>query len=433
MSGDSWTETPWSWFGSELRFGTSEGSIRVREESRGPRGRARCSVSGSEYDLRRLVARPAAVSGHVSLEALESVQREAELSERAGKHPNIVRCHGILVQNVGAAHCKLLLCEPCASDLSQHVASKGGTLLAGELADLGQQLAMGLSHLHSFGMLYGSLAASGVLRGSLDGLWKLGDFSRAAALPVAASEWRSRSGAKPCEAPPEARGGTDDALKPEADVWLLASLVLATLCAAKPGDAFFALAPERLLDSAVARLWLLLQWLLAEAPEARPSAGEAAALLGTAMLTPPEELLEEMPRPERRRCAGAALAAARQHAAEAAAAEGNSPSKLADLPLERLRHFAAPQVDQILENCGVDGDGAGCAEETPRQLAGGHSKLPPGFCKTSFSRDVADVSTNASGMSEESSRFEAEGKMADDPACQASFDLLGLQSASALQ
>ncbi|CAE7556829.1 unnamed protein product, partial [Symbiodinium necroappetens] len=139
-----------------------------------------------------------------------------------------------------------------------------GTLLAGELADLGQQLAMGLSHLHSLGMLYGSLAASGVLRGSLDGLWKLGDFSRAAALPVAASEWRSRSGAKPCEAPPEARGSTDDALKPEADVWLLASLVLATLCAAKPGDAFFALAPERLLDSAVARVWLLLQWLLAE-------------------------------------------------------------------------------------------------------------------------------------------------------------------------
>ena len=53
-------------------------------------------------------------------QALESVQREAELSERAGhvealllallrsaapfppgKHPNIVRCHGILVQNVG--------------------------------------------------------------------------------------------------------------------------------------------------------------------------------------------------------------------------------------------------------------------------------------------------------------------------------------------
>ncbi|CAE7664883.1 unnamed protein product [Symbiodinium sp. CCMP2456] len=328
MSGDSWTETPWSWFGSELRFGTSEGSIRVREESRGPRGsRARCSVSGSEYDLRRLVARPTTVSGHVSLEALESVQREAELSERAGKHPNIVRCHGILVQNVGAAHCQLLLCEPCASDLSQHVASKGGTLLAGELADLGQQLAMGLSHLHSLGMLYGSLAASGALRGSLDGLWKLGDFSRAAALPVAASEWRSRSGAKPCEAPPEARGSTDDALKPEADVWLLASLVLATLCAAKPGDAFFALAPERLLDSAVARLWLLLQWLLAEAPEGRPSASEAAALLGTATLTPPQELLFEMPSRERRRCCGAALAAARQRAAEAAAAEERQSSE----------------------------------------------------------------------------------------------------------
>ena len=78
-----------------------------------------------------------------------------------------------------------------------------------------------------------------------------------------------------------------------------------------------------------------------QAPEGRPSASEAAALLGTATLTPPqvslmarltrltaselplraEELLFEMPSRERRRCCGAALAAARQRAAEAAAAE----------------------------------------------------------------------------------------------------------------
>ena len=94
------------------------------------------------------------------------------------------------------------------------------------------------------------------------------------------------------------------------------------------------------------------------------------------------------------------------------------------------------RVDQILENCGVDGDGAGCAEETVMscetreatcpELGGDSSaarrrtfeatsrslqlavsscslapvEIPPskGFCKTSFSRDVADVSTNASGM-----------------------------------
>ncbi|CAE7748421.1 rskn-2 [Symbiodinium pilosum] len=339
MASDAWTETWSAWFGAELRFGTSEGSIRVREESGGPRGsRARCVVSGAQYDLRRLIAQPTASSGHVALEALESVQQEAELSERAGKHPNIVRCHGILVQNVGPSHCQLLLCEPCGIDLLQHVAAKGGDMAAGELADLGQQLAMGLAHLHGLILLYGSLAATGVLRGSLDGLWKLGDFSRAAALPVAASEWRGRSGAKPCEVPPEARGRTDDALKPEADVWLLASLLFGTLCGSAPGPGIrlwgaesrnilefpnlngqplsemplvsvgggdaFALAPERwsqpvicvefdcsglerasmwifvvqvslmrlwhfdsarLLDASVARLWLLLRWLLAEA------------------------------------------------------------------------------------------------------------------------------------------------------------------------
>lgn len=37
-----------------------------------------------------------------------------------------------------------------------------------------------------------------------DGLWKLRDFCRAALLPVAASEWRGRTRARPQEAPPEA-------------------------------------------------------------------------------------------------------------------------------------------------------------------------------------------------------------------------------------
>ncbi|CAE8691991.1 unnamed protein product, partial [Polarella glacialis] len=52
-------------------------------------------------------------------------------------------------------------------DLAAHLANRpGGELSAGEVADLGQQLAFGLAHLHSLGILCGSLASAGVLRGT---------------------------------------------------------------------------------------------------------------------------------------------------------------------------------------------------------------------------------------------------------------------------
>ena len=73
-----------------------------------------------------------------------------------------------------------------------------------------------------------------------------------------------------------------------------------------------------------------------------------------------------MPSRERRHCRGAALAAARQRAAEAAAAEafcsprlvwekalypgreGSSPSKLADLPLERRVALRGPPCHEFV-------------------------------------------------------------------------------------
>ncbi|CAJ1427192.1 unnamed protein product, partial [Effrenium voratum] len=163
--------------------------------------------------------------------ALEAVQREVDFAQRAGRHPNVVRCHGVLVQNEGTMHSQLLLCEPCVTDLAAHIA---GGLAVREASDVGQQLAFGLGHLHSHGILYGGFDAAGVLRGG-DGLWKLGSFGRCALLPVAASEWLERREGE-MSTPPEARSSTDDALKPEADVWLLGAF-LGFLLSARPSGA----------------------------------------------------------------------------------------------------------------------------------------------------------------------------------------------------
>eukprot|EP00438_Fugacium_kawagutii_P030507 Skav213635 [mRNA] locus=scaffold2012:96092:96888:+ [translate_table: standard] len=88
-----------------------------------------------------------------------------------------------------------------------------------------------------------------------DGLWKLRDFCRAALLPVAASEWRGRTRARPQEAPPEARGSTDDALKPEADVWLLGSFLSSLVSGLPQGPAVQA--PSTMLRALLCSIQIL--------------------------------------------------------------------------------------------------------------------------------------------------------------------------------
>ncbi|CAJ1427231.1 unnamed protein product [Effrenium voratum] len=308
-------------------------------------------------------------------------------------------------------HSQLLLCEPCVTDLAAHIA---GGLAVREASDVGQQLAFGLGHLHSHGILYGGFDAAGVLRGG-DGLWKLGSFGRCALLPVAASEWLERREGE-MSTPPEARSSTDDALKPEADVWLLGAFLGFLLSARPSGDAL-ALPPQRLADAQVARLWLLLHWLLAEAPEARPCAGEAAALLGALQLTPPQELLAEMPAPAAQRAGRMAIAAARQAAAERA----KDAEAVAELAPERLRGLS-PEIDRILENCGLDAafvlDASGTSADASAANAVPAPPAPAAAKATLAGGEVdgfADAST-ASGASEDPDCL----RVAD------SADLLGL-------
>jgi len=292
----------------------------------------------------------------------------------------------------------------------------------GEVADLGQQLAFGLGHLHSLGIMCGGITTSGVFRGLRDGFWKLADFSRAAVLPVAASEWRERCRARPQESPPEARGCTDDAMKPEADVWLLAALLSALLCGAGTAvSGVPAVAPQRLTDPGVARLWLLLNWLLADGPECRPCAGEAAALLGAVLHTPPSELLDEMPVLERRRCRGVAIAAARQLAVDLVVSANVSNRfawRYAEMSLECLRKEISDtsQIDLILENCGIEAgstclecDDAGEDAESEISGSAAASAAERALGAAAEQKVVgrhggvqSDVSTNASSTSEES-------------------------------
>lgn len=368
-----------SWIGSDYRFPSKEGLLIVHEEGAvghlGDTVRARSTTSGKEYDLRRLRA-GANAGGLVTLEALEALEREATLAMKAGVHAHTLRCYASLIENVGGSHCRLLLCGACSTNLSAYLAARDQRLQPTEVADIGQQLAFGLGHLHSLGILFGGMEPAGILYG-YDGNWKLGSFQRSAEMPITALEWQSQcSGAgQPADVvgdiPPEARGAGDADMWPEADIWLLGRFLAALLLkqaggevtgGAEKGSTMLSATTATLQEPLQARFWLLLHWLLATAPSDRPNANECAALIGTVGQSNPQEMLEEMPPSARQHCSSVAVAAARQLAVDEAVKAAVDVSeqdrlvcRLAGLPLAELRKELqdTSRVDLLCENCGV--------------------------------------------------------------------------------
>lgn len=364
-------------------FPSSRGILNVREDDSAlghfeQAGVHRaCEVStGEEFDLRRLRA-AAEAGGMVSLGLLEAMELEVEIMGSIGPHVHVTRCHGSLTENVGFSHSRLLLCDPCVGDLAAHLAAgEGKPLPITETTDLGQQLAFGLSHLHNMGILCGSgLVATGVLRGK-DGFWKLGDFSGSGRLPMYASVWIFKEN-RP--APPEARKSDDSELTAAADVWmvghLLAQMALrgsAATSAEDGGDDVPMLAPSALLEPLVARLWVLLHWLLSGVAKQRPGAGDFAALLGALQYMEAHEILQDMPKAVRERVFATGTAAARNLALEAAIA--NTPknsSTSRDMLIDRLASASlaevrealadaaladADEIEQLCRNCGIGKD-----------------------------------------------------------------------------
>jgi len=392
-------------FTNQYTFRREEDSISVREEHVLPHSgvavsRARCTETGVEFDLRRL--RLGAESGGlVMLAKLEALERESRIAMASGSHPHIVRCHATLVENLGTDHSRLFLCDPCCVDMAAHLKAYGGALPAESVTEIGQQLSLGLRHLHSLDILCGSVTPHGVLLGC-DGKWKLnGELGAAAELPCSLEEWRLRYVASssqqlpPPPLPPEARPpeaghkllSSGQKLLGEAplghvtpalDIWMLGALLAGLLegvdargiGGARSGNAVLAASEEVLLCPLAARLWMLVHWLLATEPLQRPWTRRLVTLLHSLSECLPQDLLIEMPEYARFHCQGMAAAAARKLAfAGLSAAGGMNRSCVAGLPLDLLRRSLADSsdVDQLCENCGLDlGEYSGAAEDNER-------------------------------------------------------------------
>lgn len=373
-------------------FPSSRGRLSVREEGTlsflgGSVSRACCVATGEEYDLRRLRV-GAEEGGLVTLAALESLSREVELMSEVGPNLHVVRCHASIIENAGGTHCRLLLCDPCTDCLASYVLAAASNsdgaiarLKTDEATEIGQQLAFGIAHLHSRDLFCGSgLTSKGVLRGR-DGFWKVADLSGCRRLPAWASDWQDsglQSGGR--SVPPEVSGAAEVETTVAIDIWMLgrllaevaiegcASASTSNLLESRGADEAPCVPPQQLLQPLVARLWLLLHWLLTAKPSERPSAGEVAALLGkTLAYMTPGELLQDMPLVASDRVLATALAAARQLALESAAsaalggaARGALIDKLASAPLSTMREVlaetaAAEEFSQLCANCGIEG------------------------------------------------------------------------------
>jgi hypothetical protein len=334
--------------------------------------RARCTSTGEEYDLRRL--RLSAKSGAlVTLEALEALERQSALAASAGSHLHIAKCHATIVENIGVEHCRLLLCAPCCMDLATHLRAHGNTLLTESVAELGEQLSLGLRHLHSLDVLCGSLTTKSILFGC-DGKWKLlGDLRLAAALPVSMDEWRRRwlllSSEEQPLLPPEVHSNCAENEERAMvafvqDIWMLGALLSNVLqgvdcrCieGVRTGNAVLAASQDVLLCPYTARFWIMLHWLLAKEPSQRPSSRRLVDIMHSLVEFSPCDLLIEIPEYARFHCQSMATAAARNLAYASMAMTGTNISCVAGLPLEVLRMslLDSSAVDQLCENCGLD-------------------------------------------------------------------------------
>jgi hypothetical protein len=135
-------------------------------------------------------------------------------------HPNLVRCFGAGVHEIGNSRHVYVITERSESKLVQVLQVRALTL--GETRDLGVQLAAGLSYLHERNLVCCSLDTSAVAK--VGRFWKIDDYSQ---LRVAgdtyAAETRRLLASSPA-VPPEAYEGV---VTPAWDAWSLAMVLTA--------------------------------------------------------------------------------------------------------------------------------------------------------------------------------------------------------------
>jgi hypothetical protein len=318
---------------------------------------------------------------------LEALERECNVAIQAGSHPHIVRCHASLVDNLAKEHCRVLLCDPCCGDLAAHLKAHGGTLPVEEVVEIGQELALGLRHLHSLDILCGNVTQYGVLQGC-DGKWKLlGDLSAAVELPCSVETWcqlhlSSSASNSPLLLAPEARAmptagdqqwPSKAQVTPALDVWMLGALLSGmvdgidarSIAGARAGNTVLPATEDVLLCPVAARLWMLLHWILATEVVQRPWSRRLVEVIHSLCELWPQDLLIEMPEYARFHCQGMATAGARRLAVAGVGGTSANRSCTAGLPLEVLRQSMADpsDVDQLCENCGLELGEYSCASK----------------------------------------------------------------------
>ncbi|WCO66887.1 serine/threonine-protein kinase [Iamia majanohamensis] len=134
---------------------------------------------------------------------------------RSIRHPHLLAGEDAFDIDEGPlAGCVVFVLERAEVDLAT-VLAREGPLPAGQVADVGAQLAEGLAALHEVGHLHGDVKPANALRA--DGLWKLGDFGVSAALD---GSYARPIGATLDYRPPEVAAG-EGRVHRSADIWAL--------------------------------------------------------------------------------------------------------------------------------------------------------------------------------------------------------------------
>jgi tetratricopeptide (TPR) repeat protein len=155
--------------------------------------------------------------------------REGEAQARVDEHPNVVRVHSAGNQD-GVLY--LVLDYAPGGDLADRLASRGA-LPPREAAEIARDLARGLAHVHSAGVLHRDLKPQNVLFGE-DGRPRLVDFGLARLEGRTALTESGVMLGTPAYMAPEQATGERDAIGPLTDVYGLGALLYTVLTGHPP-------------------------------------------------------------------------------------------------------------------------------------------------------------------------------------------------------
>jgi len=278
--------------GTKRSFQSSTGMREMVElgpiGSSGNLTKVRCLLTDKDFVIKRMSN--AEGPRCQEAKATQELLARAELLPRLPHSPHLVHCFGSQEDSSGTHPARLILLEVCGESLADTLVNTGGTMKPDEMILVLQHVTKGLQCLHGAekgSIVHGSLKPEHILKDAKSGMWKLGSFGAAH------------------------KSLQNDPKDAASDIWQMGILVLTmmfgttafakqnldtSMAAIEVHESLLASIPkERPFTCIEGAMLVLVRWLLAADPLARPSVEQLALVVGALDILPAPQLALAFP------------------------------------------------------------------------------------------------------------------------------------------